>query len=377
MKFLTTLSILIISVIFLHAQTSLDKSLEHNQINRTYSIYIPATYDGIEAVPLVFNLHGYTSNSAQQELYTNFKPIADTANFILVHPNGTSESGAQFWNVGFFPSNVDDVGFLETLIDTISENYNIDLDRVFSTGMSNGGFMSYLLACESDRFTAVASVTGSMTQLNYDNCNTVKPIPAMQIHGTNDPTVPYEGTQQFLHVDSVVSFWVNHNNCDDEPVIIDIDNISPNDGTNTIHYTYSGGDEGSSVELYKVINGGHTWPGAPFSIGPTSQDFNASKVIWEFFSKYPKTVSSTNTISNQSKDLQINVFPNPAREILNIEKKNDSQAYAQIFNAKGQKVTETFFEYSTQLDISKLPEGIYMLLIQSDEIVISKKILVQ
>jgi polyhydroxybutyrate depolymerase len=106
-------------------QSTVSGNFIHNNINRSYRIYIPASYDGTVAVPLVLNLHGYGSNAIEQELYTNFKSIADTANFILVHPNGSFDGlGNRFWNT-FGNSNVDDLGFISTLIDTISSDYNL------------------------------------------------------------------------------------------------------------------------------------------------------------------------------------------------------------------------------------------------------------
>ena len=200
MRLLTTfLFFLVNSISF--SQTTVNDSFMHNGLTRTYSFYVPAIYDGSQAYPLVLNLHGYTSNGTEQSFYGNFKPIADTAGFIVVHPEGTIQTGTastQFWNVGFFPSNVDDIGFLESLIDTISASYNIDATRIYSTGMSNGGFMSYKLACESNRFAAIASVTGSMTGQMQNNCSPIKPIPVMEIHGTADPTVPYNGQSGML-----------------------------------------------------------------------------------------------------------------------------------------------------------------------------------
>src|SRR5690606_1227667 len=173
-------------------------------------LYIPASYDGTESVPLLFNLHGYTSNNVQQEVYADFRPIADTANFIIVHPNGTLDLGGnRYWNAFNVPGGVDDVGFLSTLIDEISQSYTIDMNRVYSTGMSNGGFMSYELACALGyRITAVASVTGAMPKNRPSTCNPPHPVPAMQIHGTADPTVPYNGNAQQESIEDVVDYWV-------------------------------------------------------------------------------------------------------------------------------------------------------------------------
>ena len=170
------------------AQQTINGSITHDGIQRDYILYIPEIYDGSTAVPLVLNFHGFGSSASQQMFYGDFRDIADTEGFLLVHPEGTSSIGDQFWNVGFpgnSSSTIDDVGFTEALIDELATLYAIDLDRVYATGMSNGGFMSFLLACQlSEKIAAVASVTGSMTQDTFDDCNAQHPTPVLQIHGT-------------------------------------------------------------------------------------------------------------------------------------------------------------------------------------------------
>jgi len=145
---------------------TINGSIEHNGMDRSYILYVPESYDGTKAVPLVLNFHGYTSNAKDQMNYGDFRPLADKEGFIVVHPQGTLLDGKTHWNVGGWTlaSKVDDVAFTEALLDHLSSEYKIDAKRVYSTGMSNGGYMSFLLACQlSNRIAAVASVTGSMT----------------------------------------------------------------------------------------------------------------------------------------------------------------------------------------------------------------------
>ena len=150
------------------SQQTITATITHDALQREYILYVPASYTGSNAVPLVFNFHGYTSNATEQMWYGDFRPIADTANFIIVHPNGMLDAtGTTHFNVGWGGSTIDDVGFTSALLDSISADYNINADRVYSTGMSNGGFMSYQLACQlSDKIAAIASVTGSMSPAN-------------------------------------------------------------------------------------------------------------------------------------------------------------------------------------------------------------------
>ncbi len=283
----------------------------HNEVEREYMLYVPDIYSGDEPVPLVFNLHGYGSNAFEQEFYGNFGPIADTANFILVHPEGLNDlGGGQFWNAFGVPG-IDDVGFIETLIDTLSAEYNIDPQCVYSTGMSNGGFMSFELACSlSNRIAAVASVTGSMAETRLAVCDPEFARPVMQIHGTADPTVPYNGNGTFASIPAVIDFWVALNECDETPQLSTIADSDPDDGTTTERFLYEDGINGNTVEHFKVENGGHTWPGALINIGVTSQDFNASEEIWRFFRQFK--LDAPNSVLDIAFQPELKIYPNPS-----------------------------------------------------------------
>lgn len=144
-------------------------TLTFDGLERSFLVFVPAGYDGLEPIPLVLNLHGAGSTAAEQVIYSQLNLVSDTAGFLVVIPDAIDN----FWNSGFSfipPGSPDDVSFLLGLLDSMSTRYNIDPNRIYSTGMSNGGFMSYRLACEaSDRIAAIASVTGSMA----DKCTPV------------------------------------------------------------------------------------------------------------------------------------------------------------------------------------------------------------
>lgn len=341
------------------AQNTINDSIVHNGLFRQYMLYVPATYNPNNAVPLLLNLHGYGSNNLQQMFYANFRPIADTANFIIVAPNGTIDiSNSRYWNVGFFPSDIDDVGFLTALIDTLSKQYNINPSQIYSTGMSNGGFMSHDLACKTNRFAAIASVTGSITVSSFNSCTPNKTIPVMQIHGTADATVPYNGTANFLPIEDVVNFWVKNNQCDTIPTITDVPNNSINDGATAKHFVYKGT---APVEFYKIENGEHTWPGAPIAIGITCMDFSACKEIWRFlrsFSLINTAISYPNPITSN----QIVISPNPVQQNLTIQSKTALQEI-QIKNCYGQLVytEKNIANTKHTISINNLQAGIYLL----------------
>ncbi|MCF8459330.1 MAG: T9SS type A sorting domain-containing protein [Flavobacteriales bacterium] len=357
---------------------SVVRNMMHDGIQRSYRVYEPAIYDGSEAVPLIINLHGYTSNAFEQEVYGDFRPIADTANFILIHPDGTLDaSGTTFWNAFGSPSEtVDDIGFISALIDTIASDFNIDLNRVYSTGMSNGGFMSYRLACElSHRITAIASVTGAMLNPAFISCNPVHPTPIMEVHGTADPTVPYLGSGGVLGVEAGIAHWVDFNNCNMTAVQTAIPNVDLTDGCTADHFVYSGGDAGSSVELYRTNGGGHTWPGSNplISIGVTNRDFSASKEIWRFFSQY--SLDGLVGIDEQQSENPLVVYPNPSNGNVALRFENAEKRTIQVHNATGQLVKQTNFNGSS-FEFELESSGVYFLTVISEKETFTQKLIV-
>lgn len=374
MKNILSLTLILISA-FGWTQTTTTHTLTFQDSVRDYRLYVPASYDGSEAVPLLFNLHGYTSNNNAQEVYGDFRGIADTANFILIHPNGTfDENGDRWWNSYQVFGAVDDVAFLSHLIDVIDADYNINLDRVYSTGMSNGGFMSFELACASSRFTAVASVTGSMTSNRPSTCNPARTTPAMQIHGTADNVVPYAGNAYFAPVENVVDFWVNHVNADPTPVVTNLPELDPNDPTSTEWFVYENGDKNATVEHFKVTNGGHTWPGSAFNIGVTSQDFDASVEIWRFFSQYDAATLSTSSLTID--DFEVSVFPNPSQDG-KIKIKSDYALDAiKVTDVLGKSILEKTPK-TNSFELELKDRGVYFISISTKAKQITKRVVVQ
>lgn len=358
-----------------YAQTTTSGSYVFDGQTREYRVYIPAAYDGSTPVPLVFNLHGYGSNNVEQEQYGDFRSIADTANFIIVHPMGLVDLfGSTHWNA-FGTSDVDDVGFLSSLIDTIYAAYNIDGNRIYSTGMSNGGFMSHKLACLlSGRIAAIASVTGSITTTEIDACITNHPIPVMQIHGTADETVPYEGNVIFMPVEDVVAHWVSFNECTNEPITTELPDIDPTDGCTVTHYLYEDGLLGSTVEFYKVTNGGHTWPGSAFDIGETTYDFNASKEIWRFFSQY-SMIELTSGVAEEEVGFLFDIYPNPSNEsVVNLSFSGLEDKLITVTNLVGQVIFQETVS-QTNVEINLENQGIYLVTVEAEGQIWTEKII--
>ena len=362
MRYIPLLLLLVGSTFSNFAQETINASITHDGIQRDYILYIPEVYDGSTTVPLVLNFHGYGSNAAKQMFYGDFRDIADTEGFLLVHPEGTTFIGDQFWNVGFpgLSSNIDDVGFTEALIDELATLYAIDLDRVYATGMSNGGFMSFLLACQlSEKIAAVASVTGSMTQDTFDDCNAQHPTPVLQIHGTDDGVVLYNGNNLSIPIADVISYWVDYNNCETTPTTTMLPDVDVSDGSTVEHSVYEDGDNGITTEHMKVIGGGHTWPGSVINTAATNQDIDASMEIWLFFSRFDiNGPLSTDDFENN----QVTIYPNPTQSKINLSLKYAKEVHYKLFSPLGkQLMTGTITSSNQEIDISHLPSNIYFL----------------
>ena len=287
-------------------------SIIHNGLKRTYHFYIPSSYNKSERIPLVMALHGRGSNGWSMIVLTHkgFNKLADRDGFIMVYPDGIELN----WNDGRMDEeandrahseNIDDVGFISALIDTFTEDYNIDPKRVYITGISNGAIMSYRLACElSHKITAIAPVDGNIPVALYPECSPVRPVSVLAINNTEDPLVPFEGGTihgklrninlgKVLSVEESIEFWVNHNKCLSIPLVTEAPDLDPDDGTRVMIKQYLNNIDGTEVILYVVQGGGHTWPsGLQYLpariIGKTSRDIDANEVIWSFFKKHSR-----------------------------------------------------------------------------------------
>ncbi|MBK7810623.1 MAG: T9SS type A sorting domain-containing protein [Saprospiraceae bacterium] len=359
---------------FISAQTIIGK-IRHGGIERNYRLYLPKNYSSSRPSALVFNLHGYGSNATEQEIYGNFRPIADTAGFIIVHPNGTNDpNGSPYWNVGLIQSNVDDLGFLEALIDSLDKSYPIDHKKVFSTGMSNGGFMSLLLACQSNKFAAVASVTGTMTKLLPPNCQPSKAIPVMLIHGTADAVVPYLGNAGLLSVPAVLDHFSNLLKCSKTDISKqNVPDKVPGDGAQAEWQVYKNCTGG--LEHFKITNGGHTWPGSVIPLPMTCQDFSASAEIWRFFRQSIENTSSTNNVNK----IELSVYPNPADTWLNIQTSDlNTGLNLQINDALGRQVyVEKMTNQILKINVADWPSGLYHIRIEGATALEGKTVLIQ
>ena len=276
-----------------------------------------------------------------EEYYTMMDNTADANNFIVVYPDGIGNA----WNVGWFGnyhSGTDDVGFISKLIDTMSLLYNVDLNRVYACGLSNGGFLSHRLACELDnRIAAIASVAGEFSDSVAYYCNPSRKIPIMMIHGTNDPTVPYTGLGT-IGTEESIAIWLNKNECSLVNDTIDVPNTNTTDTATAQRINYRSCANNTELLFYKINGGGHTWPNALINTnyGPTCRDFDASTEIWNFFNRYALSGPLGVTEPQQHK-VEVNVFPNPFTTQLTIIDAAVLITKAELWNTMGQLVSQT------------------------------------
>ena len=315
-------SILILFVLTIfnnsYSQTQQNRTMFFDGNNREYLIYVPAIYDGSEAYPLMFSFHGGGGTSNDFININDMRSVADTAGFIAVYPQAAVDpnDGSNAW-LHKAPTSHDDVFFIEAIIDTLSNDYFIDNNRVYACGYSEGGIFSYELGCRlNNRIAAFASVSGSMmvdafrdSYYNLGFCSPVHPTAVMLIPGTNDmnPHSTYTGFQPYyMSADEITTYWSNYNNTDTIPIISQLPNINTSDGSTVEHRVWENGDNCLRVEELKVNGGEHDWPG---TFG--NMDIDATAEIWDFASQF-----NINGLINCSSTFQNNLTNSSERKLV-------------------------------------------------------------
>lgn len=314
------LSLLLLVPLFGISQQQINKTMTFEGDAREYIVYIPANYDGSNPYPLVFNFHGGGGYSSDFINTNDMRPIADTAGFIAIYPQGAIDyNGADpgaipstSW-IHKAPTTHDDVNFISALIDTLANEYLVDENRVYACGYSEGAIFSYELGCRlNDKIAAFVAVSGSMLSDYYrtgiyewDACTPIHPTAMMLIPGTIDENphsdydgFNYYGTPLYMSVTEITNYWSSVNNTDINPVVTLLPNTNISDGSTVERNVWYNGDNCVRIEELKVIGGDHDWPGSSGNM-----DISASDEIWNFVSKFDINglidCSSNNTINNE------------------------------------------------------------------------------
>ena len=366
---LLSLIIFIVSFSSSEAQTLNSENFVFGNTIREYAIYIPSSYDGSTAFPLMFNFHGGGDFITTHMSNVDMRPIADTANFILVYPQAVPDpgnGGSTSW-MHKTPTTHNDVPFVQAMIDSISMDYNIDLNRVYACGYSLGGEFTYELGCQlNNEIAAIGAVARTMGAETFNNCSPSHPTGVMTVLGTADPISDYNGiwylgTQYYMSADEQHNYWVNFNNCDTVPIISAIPDAAPSDGSTVERHSWSNSDGCVYVEQLKVINGGHDWPG---SFG--NMDIDASEEIWNFVSKYNingligcSTLASSNRTIKTDTDYL--AYPNPFSDQITIKMDLTSVKQYMIYNILGELMISGHINSETStINLSNLPPDIYV-----------------
>ena len=316
---------------------------------RQYLIKSPAGQTG--SVPVLYFLHGLGDNITRLDNEFHFQQIADRFGWIVVVPQALNEGYGTMWNAGLMNSGTDDAGFLLALLDTLAARGSVNLDSVFFTGFSMGGFMTHRMAIEhGDRITACAPVSGLITH-SLSNRQAVTPVKMLHIHGTADPVVGYDGNSQYfggnlgLSVEAILNYWEAADHCTGEPVIDTFPDLR-NDGLRFIRYTYQGD---APLQHIKVIGGNHTWYHSE-----EQYDIGYMTEIYKFFTSN----NGGNAGITQPTQSTLRLWPNPTTGRITVEL--PEKGNLEVIDMHGHIVATYQLQPGTHhLNLTHLPKGLY------------------
>ena len=372
-RILVLVSVIILFVLEAQAQYTI---FNHDGIDRQYIYYEPTELN--EQLPLVFVMHGFTGDANGIKNYSNMNDFADQYGFAVCYPRGTEDSeGNRFWNVGYaFHQNetVNDVGFLTELAVYLQDTHSLNPDYTFATGMSNGGEMCYMLACQAyDTFKAVAPVAGMILQVILDECDESPAIPIFEIHGSQDNVTPLSGDPDnndgwgaYPSIQSTINYFAEKNEC---TTVVNglVPNIDTSDNSFIESEKHLNGINENEVWYYKVVGGGHDWPGAWGNM-----DIEAGEEAWLFFQNYIDANLLNTNLSTIEKS--IHIFPNPSAHLIQIETLESLEIIEiNLYNTLG--VNQKIKLSDETIDLSYLNNGIYILIIKTSEGIQTKKII--
>ena len=353
-----------------------NKTMVFGGLTRSYRVYQSSNYNPANPASLLIALHGLGDNMTNFS-GIGFHLIADTANIICIYPQAVTDVYAgTAWNsmagtMGYYPnSTVNDIGFLNALMDTAIANYSINIQRIYLCGFSMGGFMTERMALQSNtRIAAFGSMSGTIGN-GITTYNPGHHVPIAHFHGTADGTVAFTGNSYGLDPDSLINFWVGNNSCSTTPITYSY----PNTGTDTIHvdrYEYSNGDPQSDVWFFKMHGADHT-----VLYQPTS-DITEIYELWLFFTRHKLVGAGIKDQSDFSSTIQ--VFPNPTNDRITISGMNGNysgKTSISVYNLQGQLLLQQSANQETvEINLNSLAKGMYVLKLNSSNNYVVKRII--
>lgn len=372
---LNSLFALILTFIFssnLTAQWT-QNQIVHDNIDRKYWIYIPQNYNAENPASIVVTLHGM-GDDATNFRGVGFNYIADTANFIVLVPDAlvdgltgmtawNSRAGVNMFGIDYYPNaTIDDIGFIDAVIDETIANYEVNQSKIYACGFSMGGFMTQQLALQSSsKFAAFASAAGTFGS-GLTIASPGRPIPIAHFHGTADATVGYDGNLFGSNVEDLIDFWVENNSCNPTPVHTELPDLK-DDGLTIDHYLYLNTENNAIVELFKVNDAEHIW------LNSIVNDISYSAEMWKFFNRFEHQ-----TLNLENEDIkEVSVYPNPSNGILNIDFKSDKLVEISIYDLNGKRVYQNQSQGFLKVNTANFQTGLYLLKIgnQFEKVIIN------
>jgi len=364
-------------------------TIEVNGTEREYILYEPEAYNGDDILPLIFVFHGFDYTALLVAENLNLSLVADTAQFFIVYPQGLVVEDLVFggsgtgWNIpGNYLADHDDILFMNAIIDDIISNpiFDIDINRIHSTGHSNGAEMSYYLACSlSDRIASVAGNAGQIALIMMDSlCTPERLVSVLHSLGTNDPFYPVNGNEFFPPLEGVAEYWAALDGCDNVPEIIELPDIDPYDGSIVFLKIYGNCDPGFEVLCYRIQGGGHSWPGSGYS--GANNDIDIGMEMWAFFKRNPHP--NYFSIPETRFDSHLKISPNPCSGSANLQFTIYESGFmiCDLLEISGVKVKSILNEkklpgtYEMEIDLRDLKPGIYFCVLKTGEGIKTKKI---
>lgn len=350
-----------------------NETIDVDGVQREFLLYLPTGFDAsTETLPLVIIYHGLGGNASQMTT-AGFNQIADTARIIVMYPEGLPNGfGQAAWNNGTgASSSANDLGFTSKMMDLAVLQYNADNSRLYCTGFSMGSIMSYHLACNmNQRVAAIGCMAGTMATSDIANCVPTYSTPVIHLHGTADPTVPYDSNPlpTLSLVPETIDFWKNAKSCGTTADSTQIANTA-SDGYTTDRFVYNGCNDDESLELWRTNGAGHDYLFQPVN------DLTYGIEVWLFLRKWSHSSPQAAGLE-VNQEIEVGIFPNPSNGLITIETSFDFST-VELFDLSGKKVKSVRNTGNVNFDFSGVDAGYYLVKLSNGTEFVSQSIIIE